>query len=54
MTIKKGYDKITFVAENGTENHRATSDKEEGAEADSPLERNSSKKRFISEDDKNL
>ena len=29
-------DKIIFVAENGTENHRATSDKEEGVETDSP------------------
>ena len=54
MTIRNGYDKITFVAENGTENHRTTSDKEEGVETDSPWERKSSKKRFISKDDKNL
>ena len=36
LTITHSRDKIIFVAENGTENHRATSDKEEGVETDSP------------------
>ena len=54
MTIRNDYDKITFVAENGTENHRTTSDKEEGVETDSPWSRGSSIEWFIREINNNL
>ena len=36
LTIRSRYDRIIFVAENGTENHRTTSDKEEGVKRTVP------------------
>ena len=54
MTIECSRDKIIFVAENGTENHRATSDIEEGVETDSPWSRGSSTGWSIREVDNNL